>query len=354
MIILNIKKYREMSDVVVPVWSSHDEEYYNPDDNKTLVEKVKENIDPARLIYSLTNVRLKVPITYLKREIPLLAYYTPEELKTPTSTIYEPGSTKNKIIQLKFNLNEQINEITDNGERNNTNNEPDKGNQSVDRRMDQQQPLVAIYHTHTSETYVDDPRIQDNNGHVMPGKIGNVAKVGMEMARVLSDRYNFKVIHTTRVHDETYSRSYFNSRQTIKKLVSENKNISLVFDIHRDGGKKNPVRDLITTVINEQRVAKVMIVVTSNRVSLDNGNLTEKEWQENMKMANLLAKKMNEMYPGLLMRIEKRDTTYNRYNQDLHPHSLILEIGDYRNTTGEAIKAARYMAEVIASLKGEL
>lgn len=40
----------------------------------------------------------------MKREILLLGYYTPEELKTQTETIYTPASNGNNVIKLKFNL----------------------------------------------------------------------------------------------------------------------------------------------------------------------------------------------------------------------------------------------------------
>ncbi|MFW5986132.1 MAG: stage II sporulation protein P [Halanaerobiales bacterium] len=349
LLILNIRKYMEMDDVIVPVWSSHDQEYYRADKNRSLYNRIKDNLRPDNLVYNLTGVRLQVPITYLKNEIPLLSYYTPEELKTPTSTLYHSDEGNDNIIQLKFNL-------SDTGEGKPENDEAaeiDKLNEDEDKRIYEpdNRPVIAIYHTHTSETYIDDPRPQDNNGHVLPGNIGNVARVGMELAAVLSEEYNFEVIHTTRIHDEKYSRSYYNSRQTVKELLNKNSNIVLLLDIHRDGGKNSPTKEMITTVINQERAAKVMIVVTSGRLSLSNGGSdTNGGWQENMNLAAKIAERTEKMYPGMLMRIEERGGTYNRYNQDLHPHSLILEMGDYHNTTREAIRSAHYMADVIASI----
>ncbi|MFP4662651.1 MAG: stage II sporulation protein P [Halanaerobiales bacterium] len=348
LIILNIRKYREMNDVVVPVWSSYDEEYYNNKDLTTM-DKIRNTFSVDRLVYGLTRVRLRAPLTYLKREIPILAYYTPEELKQQTETIYRPESNQNSIIRLKFNIQDEADSSG------NVNIEKEEESIDIPDNREitpEQRPLIAIYHTHTSETYMDDPRNQDNNYHVLPGNIGNVGKVGIEMARILSEEYGFRVIHTTKIHDETYNRSYFNSRNTVKSLLAANPDIDLIIDIHRDGIKANLSRDMLTTVIKNQRAAKVMIVIGNGKYNYGELSDINKQynWEENLKFANSMSAVMDSMYPGLLRRVEIRDTTANRYNQDLHPRSILLEMGDYRNTTQEALEAAKYVADVIGAM----
>ena len=92
-----------------------------------------------------------------------------------------------------------------------------------------------------------------------------------------------------------------------------------------------------------------MLVVTNGKFDFAHLNLESHhtQWQQNLTYAKRIAEKMKEMYPGLLQRIEMRDTTYN---QDLHPRSLLVEIGDYHNTTHEAVRSARLLADVIASV----
>ncbi len=355
LVFLNINKYREMNDVVIPVWSSYDEEYYN-NQNNSFLDKLQNTFSPDRIIYGITKVRLQAPITYLKREIPLLAYYTPEELKEPTETIYRPGNNPNSIIRLKFNIQDEGDNsfIAKNGRENINNNQAQK--EIIDLPEErtirpQDSPVIAIYHTHTSETYMDDPRNQDSNGHVLPGNIGNIGKVGMELARILSEKYGFRVIHTTKVHDESYNRSYYNSRNTLKNLLNDNKDVDLVLDLHRDGIRANVSREAITTVINNQRIANVMIVMGNGKYNYGNQTAqNQSSWDNNLHLANSMSTLMDQMYPGLLRRVEVRDTTSNRYNQDLHPQSLLLEIGDYRNTTQEAMDAVRYVADVIGAM----
>lgn len=349
---LNIQKYNSSdNEFVIPVWSSYDQIYYSSNIEPGLLEKFKTTFHPERLIYGISKIRLRAPITYLKREIPLLAYYTPDELQSSEETIYIPQLAHDNVIKLKFDLKDEESDSVHDGPM-------EEGDTLIDsseriEKTEQEQAVIAIYHSHTAETYIDDPRKQDANGRVLPGNIGNIAKVGMELSQILSDKYGFKIIHTTKVHDEIYSRSYYNSRNTVKELLEKNPDIDLILDIHRDG-VRNFVEETYTATINAERVARIMTVVTNEAFSFgedkDNNKFERSDWQQNLALANALADRMDQMYPGLSQRVTVRDTTANRYNQDLHPHSLILEIGDYNNSTEEAIRSAGYLAEVIASM----
>ncbi|MFW5996206.1 MAG: stage II sporulation protein P [Halanaerobiaceae bacterium] len=294
------------------------------------------SLTPGNLFYRITRLRLRAPVTYLKREIPLMSQYTPEDLEDPTSTVYNAGesrSNENNVIRLEFDMRETSEE------------DSQKENPDTTRTNS---PLVGIYHTHTSETYIDDARSQDDNGHVAPGEIGNIGQVGQFLADTLSREHNLRVIHTTKVHDKDYGRAYYNSRQTARDLVENNSDLDILLDIHRDGLKEGG-EEGYSAVVDNQKIAQIMIVVTNGTFDFAHLDLEEhhREWQQNLDYARRLEAKMEEMYPGLLKRVEIRDTTYN---QDLHPHALLLEIGDYRNTTGEAVRSARMLADVIAAL----
>ncbi len=339
---LNLNKIWHNKNYVIPVWSGEDTEYYSKD--VKMIDKITNILSPGNLLYRLTRIRPRVPVTYLKREIPLLGYYTPEELRKQEEIVYLPrGNEKeneDRVIKLQFDMTKS--EIDTKSEV--------KAEQPEQRLINRrEQPVILIYHTHTSETYIDDPRNQDNNGHVMPGEIGNVARVGMELANILSTKYNFQVIHTTRIHDEEYVRSYYNSRQTVKGILQQNREIDMVFDIHRDG-IKDFSEDAYTVSIDGENVAKIMIVVTNGKFDFAHLDIKDhhRNWQRNLQFARRMSAKMEEMYPGLLKRVEIRDTTYN---QDLHPNSLLLEVGDYRNTTRQALHSIRMLADVIAALQ---
>ncbi|MGM0409528.1 MAG: stage II sporulation protein P [Bacillota bacterium] len=305
------------------------------------LKKINNLLNIEKMIYYLTGVEAKNPITYLKKEIPLLAHYTPDVLREEENILYQ--SNKNEelnIVKLKFNID---NDLRTTKEENTEQKETKKENKTIDNKNEK---TIIIYHTHTSETYIDDPRTQDINGHVQAGEIGNVAKVGRELARELSSKYNYKVIHSTKVHDSEYALSYLNSRKTVKKLLNEEKNVDLILDIHRNGIENANRRDVIST-IKGKRAAKIMFVVTNGNFDFAHLDLEDHhlKWQENLKFATKIENEIKKNYPNLLQKeLVLRDTTYN---QDLHPHSLLVEIGDFRNTTSEAIYSAKIFAEII-------
>ncbi|GAB6100240.1 hypothetical protein JCM16358_21190 [Halanaerocella petrolearia] len=198
--------------------------------------------------------------------------------------------------------------------------------------------LVGIYHTHTSENYEN----KGYNAHAPAGERGDVVQIGDYLADRLKNKYQIPVIHSTRVNDTTYARSYINSLHTAKGMVRDNPNLEMVFDIHRDAIAKGG-RDLLTTQINGQQVATVMIIVTNN-----NYGLPHPEWKKNLKFAKRLGSKMESMYPGLLREVEL--VSNRRYNQHIHPHALLLEVGGAKNTIPEARRSAQLLADVLASL----
>lgn len=349
LISLNTEKFFLKDNRSIPVWTNYEQEYYHnfadkPTGIKRKIANIKKVFKVENIIFYITGIRPRVPITYLKKEIPLLANYTPGVIKKEENILYQSipdiDEEKFNIIQLKFNMkDDKINE--------NTGRQENEKNIEIERRVEKK--VIGIYHTHTSETYIDDPRQQDMNGHVKPGLIGNVAQVGRTLAKVLSKEYNFEVIHTTKVHDERYSMSYLNSRKTVKDLLESKRDFDLLLDIHRNG-IENATREDVVTKIDGKRAAKIMFVVTNGHFDFAHLDLKDHhtQWQQNLNFARKLESEIKNKYPSLIQKpIDIRDTTYN---QDLHPRAILVEIGDYKNTTAEAVYTARLLADVIAEL----
>ena len=83
------------------------------------------------------------------------------------------------------------------------------------------------------------------------------------------------------------------------------------------------------------------------RCRLDRGDLhdlakvsdaTHPNWKRNEAFASVLARAMDEVHPGLFNRVTAVHD--RRYNQDLHPHMLLLEVGNYLDLEEHAIAAA--------------
>lgn len=197
---------------------------------------------------------------------------------------------------------------------------------------------VAIFHTHTSETYSGDTRQQDASYHVLPAgeKRGQVVDVGEYLALLL-ERRGISTIHDATVYDGVYSLAYVNARSGIKDLLASFPALEMILDIHRDG-LEHLGREAVTVKIGGRKAARIMFIISGDR------------GKENLIMARELAKIMEEYYPGLLWRVEVRQK--RGYNQDLHPGLLLVEVGGVLNTREEALYSAELLSNVIIKYLG--
>ncbi|BCJ88597.1 stage II sporulation protein P [Effusibacillus dendaii] len=199
-------------------------------------------------------------------------------------------------------------------------------------------PLVYVYHSHNREAYLPDLNgVKDFN--MAYDKDKNITLVGEELVKKLEakqiETIQTKVDYWTMGN---FDNAYDYSRKTVQDVLAKNKSIQMVFDIHRD----SQPRDKTTAVINGQQVASVYLIVGGSN----------KDYQKNEEFAKKLHEKMQQMYPGLSKgAYTKRSTAYDtRYNQDLHPQSILFEIGGPENTLEEAKRTADLLADVIASV----
>jgi len=193
--------------------------------------------------------------------------------------------------------------------------------------------LVAIYNTHTGETYALTDGVER-----LEGKRGGVVTAAAALQEALQSKHGIGVARSDRINDTLYRSSYIESEKTARALLAANPGVKVVLDIHRDSGKS---RGQSVTKINGQEVARVLIVVGSDaRRPFPN-------WRQNHAFAKELATLMNELYPGLCLGIRVKDGIYNQY---LHPHALLLEVGSVNNSTEEAVRSAYLLADVLARL----
>lgn len=189
---------------------------------------------------------------------------------------------------------------------------------------------VILYHTHNAETYLPTAGVSK-----VSGQNGGVVQAARVFQAALQQKYGIRTVHNTTLHDyPNWSRSYQNSLATVQQLLKSSPAVKAVFDIHRDAGftSKNPT----TTTINGKKAARIMLVIGANH---DN-------WKENLAFARELEAKCNALYPGLLRdNIHIKET--GRYNQQVHPHAVLLEIGSDLNTQEEADYALECFAQVV-------
>lgn len=206
-------------------------------------------------------------------------------------------------------------------------------------------PEILIYHSHATESFMPST---EGNYHTLNEKY-NVVSVGKIIAKVLQDKYKYKVIHDKTYHDKnSYAYSYSNSLVTIKQQTAKNKSLKVILDIHRDAftvkndeHKKTKKNDY-TVTINGKKAARVMLVIGGA-----NPNYKELE-----KFVAYVKKKMDKLYPGLYLRTDKKSKY--KFNQYFSNYSTLIEIGCMLNTADEAAYSAELMANVIGEVLKDL
>jgi stage II sporulation protein P len=203
-------------------------------------------------------------------------------------------------------------------------------------------PAFLIYHTHNRESYF--PELKE--GAKDPSsKTVNVTLVGKRLAASL-EKLGMPAIHQTNDYPSTvqkfnYAYSYKYSKQTVVEALKKHKELTYLFDIHRDSQKRGKT----TVEINGKDYAKILFVIGERNP----------HWKENKAFALKLHEALNAKYPGISRGVlSKGPGTGNaEYNQSLSPGSLVVEMGGVDNTLEESYRTADALAGVMKELVGE-
>lgn len=207
------------------------------------------------------------------------------------------------------------------------------------------EPTVLIYHTHAMESYT--PQTGEDYTEEVPFRTAdldyNMVSIGTRLAELL-EKAGISVLHDTTLHDAaSYNGSYTSSRETVEGYLAQYPSIRLVLDIHRDAAEDGNGHQVAATAETAQGdTARLMLVLGSEAGGLYNPN-----WQENYALAVKLQAVLEQESPGLCRELRLTD---QRYNQDLSPGALLIEVGAAGNTHEEALRAMTPLAEAIAAL----
>lgn len=195
-------------------------------------------------------------------------------------------------------------------------------------------PLVGIYHTHTSESFIP----TSGSSHSPGGQRGDIVQVGATLKKYL-EQNGIATVQSLNVHDyPSFMKAYNVSEITLQKMIADAPSLQMVFDIHRDAEK----REHVTAVVNGVTAARILIVVAVGRP-----DLVQPHWQQNQAFAQLIEARLNEKYPGLCRGIELVDW---RYNQHLHPRALLFEVGCQENSLEEAQHSMEMLGDVLTQI----
>ena len=203
-------------------------------------------------------------------------------------------------------------------------------------------PQILIIHTHSSEAYtpagIDRYEASDNTR--TEDLEHNIIRVGDELTR-LFEQAGLKVIHDRGVYDyPSYTGSYGRSGAAVEQYLRDYPDITVVLDVHRDALGTDDV--IYKTVAEEDGTcaSQVMLLVGTNESGLEHPR-----WRDNLSLALYLQKAVFQSYPTLMRPVA---VVPQRYNQQLCPGMLILEVGSSGNTLQEALAAIRLFAAAAA------
>ena len=204
-------------------------------------------------------------------------------------------------------------------------------------------PAVLILHTHTTESYTKaGETYQETSAYRTLDEQYNMLSIGDAVAEALESR-GIRVIHDRQIHDyPSYNGSYVHARAAIQKHLEENPAICLVLDLHRDALEKDGKQLRLVTQSDETACAQLMMVVGT-----DVSRQAHINWQENLALALKLHIQLQRLAPGIMRPLNLRA---QRFNQDLSPGALLIEVGTAGNTHAEALAAAGLLAEAVAAL----
>lgn len=216
-------------------------------------------------------------------------------------------------------------------------------NKSVFANIERSKPSVLIYHTHTSEAYelVDSPYYSKERSTRSDNQIETVVRIGEEICKILEENGHI-TIHDKTVYDTSINGAYDRSREKISEIIKENPSIQIVLDIHRDSIQlKDGTRIKPITEIAGKKVAQIMLVA-----GCEDGNVTDfPNWQKNLTFAIRLQEKLTKDNKGLTRPLM---FCSRKYNMDLIPCAISVEIGTEANTITEAIYSAQLFAHSLS------
>lgn len=187
-------------------------------------------------------------------------------------------------------------------------------------------PTVAVYVTHSDESYVPTDGTESVEGN---GGIYDVADSFVERLKA----QGFNVEYSKENHNPHDINAYNRSRKTAASLLK--KNPVAIFDVHRDAVPAEQYE----SEVKGKEVAQIKLVV----------GRTNPNSKTNLEYAKKIKALMDKQKPGLSngIFVGKGD-----YNQDLSPRAILIEVGTHKNDKEMAVEGVQQFADVMPTVLG--
>lgn len=183
--------------------------------------------------------------------------------------------------------------------------------------------VILMYCTHTDESYVP------TDGTESKPEGGGILKVAEALKSAIEERGGKAVLDKTN-HTPHDAGAYERSRRTLAKLMRENGPVAAALDVHRDAVPA----DQYKADVGGDEVSKVRVVIGGR----NQNSAANKEFAYKLKAA------ADKKYPDLIKDIF---IGKGNYNQEVSPHSLILECGTHETPREQVEASMPMMADAI-------
>ena len=261
---------------------------------------------------------------------PSLGVFSPDFVESPPAAVPEPTlppipsfeGSENISVYYAANKNPDLEALL---------------GQTLSWNLYGEEPTVLILHTHSTESYTrkSEPYKEVSAWRTLDENY-NMLAIGAQVAQILNEA-GIPTIQDTQMYDyPSYNGAYVRARKATTKALEENPSVLLVLDLHRDASEGD--RQMRTQVsANGEDSAQLMVVVGTNH----------ENYEQNLSLGLKLHAQLEQQAPGIMRPLQLRA---QRFNQDLCPASLIIEVGAAGNTHAEARCAAQLLAEAIIAL----
>ena len=184
------------------------------------------------------------------------------------------------------------------------------------------QPLkIYLYNTHQSEEYIDGVTVFE----VTSLFAQMLRSEGFEVVFETSD-----FLEELSSQNKKYNQLYTISKSYLEEALVQHGTFDLIIDVHRDSAPRS------VSVIEHEGVeyARLMFVI---------GEKSENAAKVRA-MSQTYSDKMNQALAGIM---REPFTRQSEYNQGVADHILLLEVGSDQNTSSEALRSLKVLADLL-------
>lgn len=205
---------------------------------------------------------------------------------------------------------------------------------------------ILIYHTHTYEAYeqqTDAPYEETTKWRTADERF-NMVRVGDELAALLTG-LGYEVEHDrTAFEPPVLDSAYARSLTMLKERVTAGEHYDLMIDLHRDAYPGGSQGGSNAVTIGSAKVARLMLLVGKGEGQTGRGFDEKPDWEANLCIAQAVTDAVNGQTEGLCRKVMLKA---GRFNQHVQVGCLLVEVGNNRNTLGEALASMPYLADAL-------